>query len=154
PRRADRFPRWSTVGWPAVSAVLLLVALALALIHFRERPVESRPISFLVNPPEGAAFGPSAPAISPDGTRLAFVASVVASGGRTQLWIRPLDSVAAQPLAGTEGAAHPFWSPDGRFIGFFAQKKVKKIAASGGPVQTLCDAAFGFGGAWNRDGVL
>jgi len=68
-------PRRSAVGWPIVTAALLLVALALALIHFRERKVESRAITFLVTPPERFAFGPSTPVISPDGTRLAFVAS-------------------------------------------------------------------------------
>lgn len=69
-------------------------------------------------------------------------------------WIRALESLTAEPLPGTEGASYPFWSPDSRFIGFFANGKLKKIEASGGPVQALCDAPDGRGGAWNRDGVI
>src|SRR5439155_24385515 len=59
-----------------------------------------------------------------------------------------------QPLPGTEEGQYPFWSPDSRYIGFFAQGKLKKIAVTGGPVQNLCDAADGRGGAWNREGVI
>src|ERR1700686_669679 len=73
-------------------------------------------------------------ALSPDGTKLAFVAT--ATGGSPQLWVRPLDSTAAQPLAGTEDASFPFWSPDNRSLGFFAQGKLRIIDASGGAVQT------------------
>jgi hypothetical protein len=65
-----------------------------------------------------------------------------------------LGALSAQPLAGTEGASLPFWSPDSRFIGFFANSKLKKIDAAGGPAQTLCDAPNGRGGTWNRDGVI
>lgn len=66
----------------------------------------------------------------------------------------PLDSLTTQPLAGTEEGGYPFWSPDSRFIGFFSGGKLKKIEAAGGPVQTLCDAPMGRGGAWNADGVI
>jgi Tol biopolymer transport system component len=93
-----------------------------------------------------------APVISPDGSRLAFVA--VDDTGRTLLYIRPLDSLAAQPLAGTDGAAWPFWSPDGRSIGFFAGGKLKRIEAAGGQPVALADAPIGRGGSWNRDGVI
>src|ERR1700726_3403677 len=90
----------------------------------------------------------SAPAISQDGHRLAFVARD--SVGKSLLWVRPLDSLTAQPLAGTEEASQPFWSPDSRFLGFFSQSKLKRIDASGGPTQTLCDALGGtFGGTWS-----
>jgi hypothetical protein len=74
--------------------------------------------------------------------------------GKELLWVRPLDSLQAQPLAGTEGAAFPFWSPDSRFIGFFAGGKLKKLEASGGPPLTLCDATTGRGGTWNQEGVI
>src|SRR5439155_10045704 len=83
---------------------------------------------------------------------LAFTAS--ASGGKLKLWVRPLDSLEAQALAGTEGATYPFWSPDGRFIGFFADRKLKKVSSSGGAVQTLCDALDGRGATWNQNGVI
>jgi len=61
--------------------------------------------------------------------------------GKQQLWLRPLDALQAQSMPTTEDATYPFWSPDSRYIGFFAQGKLKKIAASGGPAQSLCDAA-------------
>jgi hypothetical protein len=70
------------------------------------------------------------------------------------LWVRPFHALSAQPLAGTEGASYPFWSPDSRFLGFFAAGKLRKIDASGGPPQTLCDALSGHGGTWNSDGVI
>jgi hypothetical protein len=71
-----------------------------------------------------------------------------------QMWVHPLDSVQAQPMGGTEGAAYPFWSPDSRYIGFFVGGKLKKISVAGGPAQTLCDAPLNFGGAWNPEGVI
>jgi len=75
--------------------------------------------------------------------------------GGTQLWVRSMDSLQAQPLAGTSNADYPFWSPDSRYIGFFADGKLKKISVFGGPAQTLCDAPNGRGGgAWNEDGVI
>jgi eukaryotic-like serine/threonine-protein kinase len=91
--------------------------------------------------------------LSPDGRRLAFVSYL---GARQQLWVRSLDTVAAQPLAGTEGAAFPFWSPDGRYMGFFAPGSLKKIDVTGGPAQTLCEMSTtnGAGGSWSTDGVI
>ena len=70
------------------------------------------------------------------------------------LWIRALDTLAAQTLPGTDDAAAPIWSPDSRWIAFFAQGKLKKIDVEGGPPQTLCDAPNGCGESWNREGVI
>ena len=89
--------------------------------------------------------------ISPDGGSIAFIAE---GEGKQLLWVRPLHVTTAQPLAGTDGAYYPFWSPDSKFIGFFAGGKLKKVEASGGVVQTICDAPYGRGGSWNRDGVI
>jgi serine/threonine protein kinase len=91
-------------------------------------------------------------ALSPDGRTLAYSAS--AADGKQQLWIRPLDSLQAQPLAGTEDASYPFWSPDGKFLGFFADQKLKKVQAAGGTVQTLCDAQDGRGATWSAAGQI
>ena len=95
-------------------------------------------------------FAPSV--ISPDGRRLAFTAKD--ASGKILIWVRPLDTLVPQALQGTDDAAFPFWSPDSRSIAFFAQGKLKRIDVVGGPPQTLCDAANGRGGTWNRDGVI
>ena len=71
-----------------------------------------------------------------------------------QLWLRPVATLAARPLPGTEGGAFPFWSPDSRFIGFFADGKLKKVPIAGGPPVVLCDAPSGRGGSWSRDNVI
>lgn len=90
-------------------------------------------------------------AISPDSLRLVFVGS---TRGRPRLYLRQLDGLAASPLEGTEGADSPFWSPDSRFIGFFAEGRLKKVPAAGGPPQTLCDAPHEGTGTWGRDGTI
>src|SRR5262249_5918903 len=90
--------------------------------------------------------------LSPDGTKIALEARD--SSGRSLIWIRSLDSLDAQPLPGTESSAFPFWSPDSRFVGFFADGKLRKIAIAGGPAQTLCDAPISRGGTWGRDGTI
>jgi dipeptidyl aminopeptidase/acylaminoacyl peptidase len=98
-----------------------------------------------------ATSDPTSLALSPDGRRLVFVAS---SENQQRLWLRPLDAVTAQPLVGTEGARRPFWSPDSRSVGFFADEKLKRIDIIGGPPQVLASAPMGMGGTWNRDGVI
>jgi Tol biopolymer transport system component len=90
--------------------------------------------------------------VSPDGLRVVFRANN--AEGKRLLWVRSLDSLKAQPLAGTEGAVSPFWSPDSRSIAYFATGKLFKVDASGGRPQMLCDVGESRGGAWNRDGVI
>ena len=90
-------------------------------------------------------------AISPDGLKVVFVAR---SAGQSQLWLRLLDSPTARPLAGTEGASLPFWSPNSHSIGFFADAMVKRMNLDDGSIQTLMTAASGLGGAWNDDGTM
>jgi Tol biopolymer transport system component len=148
--------------WMASAAVLLLATLGLAATVFLNwrAASEVRPLRVFVTPPEGAAFGPSGGSggpvvISPDGKRLAFVATN--AEGKRMLYVRSLESLTAQAFSGTEDATFPFWSPDSRSIGFFAQNRLKKIEVAGGPPQTLCDTpggSGGRGGSWNRDGVI
>jgi Tol biopolymer transport system component len=76
--------------------------------------------------------------LSPDGQQMVFVAS---GDGQARLWLRRLDATAAQALAGTEGASYPFWSPDSRSVGFFADGKLKRLDIGGGSPQTLASAA-------------
>jgi serine/threonine protein kinase len=90
--------------------------------------------------------------LSPDGRKLAFVARD--ASGKNLLWIRPLDAFDAQPLLDTENASFPFWSPDGRSLGFFADGKLKRIDTAGGPPQSLANAPVARGGSWSRDGVI
>jgi Tol biopolymer transport system component len=90
-------------------------------------------------------------ALSPDGERLVISAQ---SGGVSQLWMRSMSSDSIQPLVGTQGATFPFWSPDGRFVGFFADGKLKKIDISSGAVATLADVASSRGGAWGTSGMI
>jgi len=147
------------IAWMAAAAVATLVAFAVSFVHFRETPPAAPVIRSFLPPPEGTVYhiGPGlgragVAALSPDGSRIAFAAR--SGDGKTALWVRPLDGLSGQPLAGTEGAIHPFWSPDSRYIGFFAGGKLKKIDASGGPAFSLCDALQPRGGSWSREGVI
>ena len=98
-------------------------------------------------------FAARAVAVSPNGHTVA-IAGHRESERIDVLWIYEPGSQEATNLARTEGASFPFWSPDGRSLGFFADGKLKKLNLDGGPVQTLCDASTGRGGAWNKDGVI
>jgi len=89
--------------------------------------------------------------VSPDGIR--FV-QVISEQGRRRLWVHDLDGSESRVLEGTAGASYPFWSPDGRYIGFFAEDQLKKIPADGGVAQTLCGVAAGRGGTWSSQGVI
>jgi len=139
------------LAWIA-AAVALAAAIALAIGFVLRAPVPARPLRVSILPPDKHAFDALSIALSPDVTKLAFVATSAA--GAPQLWVRPLDSTAAQPLAGTEDAAFPFWSPDSRSLGFFAQGKLRIIDASGGAVQTLADAPQPRGGTWAGGTIL
>ena len=139
----------------AVAAVLLATVAALWLVHFREMAPDARVITTSVEPPENTSFdfgGFNPPALSPDGRRIVFRAR--GADGKTQFWVRPIDSQSAQPLPGTEGATFPFWSTDSRSIAFFAAGKLKRMQVPSGPVLTLADAPSAFGGSWSREDVI
>ena len=138
--------------WIVVSVTLVFISIAIAALRFRPAPSGEKVIRFMIPPPERATFGLDVSAvISPSGHHLAFVA---VTEGQSALWVRPLDTLSSRELPGTEGARAPFWSPDSRSIGFFAQDKLKKIEISGGPAVALCDVSDGYGGAWNREGAI
>ena len=145
-------------GIPIWVAALLglttLACLAGTLVFLRETAQPAVPVRFQIPPPENTSFGGTAMALSPDGRQLAFIAS--GADRRQSIWVRPLDSVAAHALPGTEGAnSLPFWSPDSRTIGFLVQGKLKKIEASGGPPQTLCEVpGILLAGSWSREGTI
>lgn len=142
------------LAWIVAAALLGLVAMLLFIVgNIRRAPTEVGATRFVI-PVSGKQSFPDFlyPSISPDGRNLVYPDS---KEGRQQLWIRKLDSVTPQALPGTEKTFDPaFWSPDGRFIGFFADGKLKKMQLSGGPSQSLTDVPNPRGGSWNQEGVI
>jgi Tol biopolymer transport system component/predicted Ser/Thr protein kinase len=137
----------------SVSALLLLTMGAAGAIAYVRRTVPDTHV-YRASIPLAVNFSQVPPssrlAISPDGRRLAFAGA--GPEGRVLLWVRALDGLTSQALAGTDGGMAPFWSPDGRFLAFVAGAKLKRIDAAGGPTATLCDAPLGqLPGTWNRD---
>ena len=137
-----------TLGMAAAAALLASTAAAgIAWMTFGTAPTtNTRVVRLTLALPAGeavASLASPAVAISPAGTHIVYVGT---NAGRQQLHVRALDSMEAKPLAGTELPTNPFFSPDGQWIGFFAQGKLKKVSISTGTVQALCDAPFGMGG--------
>ncbi len=150
PVRAHRKHReWLAWGLVAVGAVLV-VGFAWQTLRSNQTAQVQR--TTILAPPN-VSYEAQNMALSPDGTKLVYRARKSQSSDAT-LWVRPLNSLNAQELDGTLNASYPFWSPDGRFIGFFADGKLKKIEASGGAITTLCVASAGRGGTWNKEGAI
>ena len=150
-RRRARWLPWLLAAAAAAAVVGTLAWTAGRRAESAAHPPRPRRLSVL--PPEGAALVvQEAPAISPDGRRLAFVA--LDASGRSLIFVRSLDSGAATALPDTDDASQPFWSPDSRSLAFFARGKLKTIDANGGRSQTICDAPVSRGGTWNRDGTI
>ena len=155
-------PRGQRAGMTALAVATVIAALALAVPavrHLREesprirpRPVHDSAARELAvwRPRAGGSGSATQLAVSPDGRYVVFVA---VAGRGAQLWVRPIGAVAEQPLPGTEDASFPFWSPDSRYIGFFAGGKLKKIPVAGGRLSVVRRAP-GRGGAWSRDNVI
>ncbi len=148
--------RRSFLPW-AAAGVLAIIAIGFAVAYLQSLRAPQVSVHSYIMAPEKATFvltgntaGP--PVLSPDGLRIAFVAKN--ADGKQLLWIRPLNSAVAQPMSGTDGATYPFWSPDSRYVAFFAANKLNKVDASGGPPQALCDAPAGRGGTWNSTGTI
>jgi Tol biopolymer transport system component len=151
------FVAWSVV---ALLSLALIVASTIALRHLRETTPAAEPMQFTLAPPANAQLGGPAGggtgsatqlAVSPDGKHLVFVARTDA--GYT-LWLRSLAALATHQIAGTDGASFPFWSPDSRYVAFFADDKLKKVQIAGGPPVVLCAAIQGRGGTWSPENVL
>jgi Tol biopolymer transport system component len=143
------------LAW-AAAAVLLIATVALSawVVVLRQPPAEPQRVEFSFGPPENTSFA-SFFAISPDGSKVAFVGVAGGATPSRQLWVRALGSEAVQPLAGTENASDPFWSADSRFLAFHADGKLKRISISGGPAQTLAETGVRtIAGSWSREGVV
>jgi serine/threonine protein kinase len=147
-----------------VSVSLLAVALV-ALLIVNNSPsngaiLESTHLSFTPPPNVAVTFGRGygttpGPSISPDGRTLAFLGRD--ASGKVQIWVRPLNSDSAVALDGTDDAIHIFWSPDSRFIGYFAQGRMRRVPKTGGPPQTICaipSRGSGRGAAWGSSGEI
>ena len=143
---------WLTRAAWLAAALFLISTVILGALYFRRAEPHGQTMRFVITPPDKNTLSEGF-ALSPDGKSVAFVSRDAV--GDTSLWIRPLTSVDARQLSGTNGAAFPFWSPDGRAIGFFAGGKLRKIDASGGPAQSLADATTDpRGGTWLTDGTI
>ena len=156
PVRPAGVPLGGKLAWTVVGAALgaaLAVALAWSGAWPRTPPSESHPLRLSIVHTEGSEV--AAPAISPDGGRIAYRAR--RGDGMPLLWVRDLAIGESQPLAGTEDATMPFWSPDSRDLGFFTGGALKRVSAAGGPVRLVTDNVgpwSGYGGAWAADGTI
>jgi len=142
------------LSWAIAGAAVLLAAVAFAWPYFRRSPSGevTEAMRFIIPMPDKALIL-TPPVISPDGRRIVYRLNT--EDGKELLWVSSLGSLdAPRPLVGTDGGSQPFWSPDSRFVGFFANSKLKRIDLSGGSVQTLCDAASNVSGAWSRNGTI
>ncbi len=141
----------------AAAIVLGVIAAAFAFAYLREGSAHVQSIASLISAPPKVsfAFSPApygTPLLSPDGARLVFPGQD--ADGKESLWVRPLDSLDAQQLQGTDGATFPFWAPDSRQIGFFQDGELKKIDVTGGPPVTICSADNARGGTWSQTGTI
>jgi len=144
------------IGWlAAVVAATVLGAIAAQLLYPRPQSMPS--IRSSISPPPNLLFqltsdaaGP--PVLSPDGKLIAFTA--VSNEGNLEIWVRPLNSLEAHPIEGTDDAYYPFWSPDSRSLGFFVPGKLKRVDLNGGSPTDVTDLKQGKGGAWSSSGVI
>jgi len=151
-RRGARVREWFAWIFCAL-AIIAVIVLSLVLgFSGGEKPV----VRMQIATPEKLQFnfvgdngGP--PVISPDGKNVVFAAR---AEGKNQLFLRPLDKLKPQPIAGTEDGTFPFWSPDSRSIAFFVEGKLKRADLAGGPPVTICDAPVGRGGSWSTNGMI
>jgi serine/threonine protein kinase len=160
PTVAPSAPRVGSARWPWL-AIPALMTLAAAVTFFALRSEPAAPlVRSTLLPPDGTYFAPESPfAVSPNGKSIAFVATAHIEESPTpvgdrSIWVRDLAEPKAREIAGTSGAQYPFWSHDGRMLGFFANGKLNKVDLRGGPVLTLCDTQNGRGGTWNDEGII
>ena len=151
--RTSKRRQW--LPW-AIAALALLASIAFGglIVRMRNERLNEPVLRTSIVPPQNTTFDSLAstapPVLSPNGRKVVFGASE--QGKPRMLWVRPLDSTAAQRVAGTERAFYPFWSPDSRSIGFFADGVLKKVEVAGGAPVTLCPVIDGRGGSWSPDG--
>jgi serine/threonine protein kinase/WD40 repeat protein len=139
------------VAWATATLAFVLMSVALGLRLFVVAPAQPSTVRFTVTPPNDTPF--ILPAVSPDGHRIAFVAQT--TEGVSTVFVRDVDAIAPHSLKGTERAiGSVFWAPDGRWVAFFADGKLKKIQVDGGSPVTICDRLRVTGGTWNPNGII
>ena len=136
----------------AAIAFLAIAAAAAAAWLFRPAPPAADPVTFHIVAPVDATLG--FPAVSPDGTQIAFLEMSEQWPRGDAIWIRRSDALDARKLVTTNGASAPFWSPDSRALAFVSAGKLRTIDVATGRTQVVCDAASGLGGAWGPDGTI
>ena len=147
--RVSEWLAWMFCGMAAIGVVVLSLVLGFSggskpVVRSQIASPEKLQFNFI-----GDNGGP--PVISPDGNNIVFGAK---SAGKNQLFLRSLDKLTPEPIAGTEEATFPFWSPDSRSIAFFANGKLKRVGIGGGAALTICDAPVGRGGSWSVNGTI
>ena len=147
PAQANSLPH-KKLPW-AVAGAAIAAAAVFAFLFLRQPPPVERSLRYTIPTPEKSVV--QSLAVSPDGR---YVIIAAETNGKPRLWLRAMDAVELKAMPGTDGAVYPFWSPDSRFIAFFAQGKLKKIAASGGPAEPICNTSSLGGGSWNKDDVI
>ncbi len=147
---ATRRRRRLQTGW-IVAAVASVAAIVLGSMMLLRHTPPVKVVRFNI-PPEAGMRAMRWPRISPDGRTVAFLAGD--SAGKDMIWIRPIGSLTAYPLPGTEGAWRPFWSPDSHYLAFTESGQLKKVAASGGPVQLIGETKGGYDGTWGARGII
>ena len=154
-RRAPRHVQWrQIVPWSLVGLLAIIAAIALWSPWRTEVLQQQIPSQFTINLPQGQTLdeSPGTPVVlSRDGTKLVYVAQ---DGDTRRIYFRPIDQAEARPIAGTEGASAPFFSPDGKWIGFFADGKLKKITLLGGAPQLICEVEQPRSASWSTDGTI
>ena len=154
---AAAVPAWRRMlPWAAGAVVAIIAAAIASLATWTLKPSPAKPVTrFTITLPPGqrlAGLRYPALALSADGSQLAYVAATQGSD-TPQIYVRAMDGIEVKPIAGTEGAVTPFFSPDGKWLGFFADAKLKKISVNGGVAQTLADAGIA-GGDWGSQGTI
>jgi Tol biopolymer transport system component len=143
-------PQESPTPWFVIAIAFLLVAALAFFSLLQPHPLEDPTSRLAINAPPGADFLDGL-AISPDGRSIVFAARL---SGQGKLWVRPLDSLRARELPGTDGATFPFWSPDSRSIAFFAAGKLRRVDVASGFSTVICDVGSGRGGTWSENGTI
>lgn len=143
--------RGSRIPW-TVAAIMAVLVIGIGVIHLTETSPPAPVTAFDLPLPEGTSGGGAFLSLSRDGTKLAFTLSE--PDGKAYLWLRQMDSLQARRIAGTEGAGFPFWSPDGRFVAFFADDSIKKVAVDGSTPQVVCKTLQPGRGTWNSKGDI